>query len=92
MFEEMVFQMFGINAAASCTSVKLAVHLFDIPDGAVNGNDVRCFFVIREGEVVRVGEVGDLQCWMLVGKMSQTRRPVLVQASSVPKRLHHCRR
>ena len=51
--------MLGIHSTAACATVELARDLFYVFKWAVNGDYVRGFAIVSEGQVVWVREVGD---------------------------------
>ena len=54
MFDELVLQVFRVNATASCAAVELAGNAFRIPNWAVDGDYARCFTLVRKGYVAGV--------------------------------------
>ena len=54
MFEELVFEVLRIDAAAASAAVELACNAFGVSNRAVNGYDARRFAVVGECEVVGV--------------------------------------
>ena len=68
MLQEHVFESLGSHAAAACTTMEFVGDLLGITCGAVDGDDVRWWAVVLEGDAVRVGYVWSADGWVLVGE------------------------
>jgi hypothetical protein len=54
VLKELVFQVFGVDAAAASAPVELSRSPFGVPDRTVNRDDVRGRAVFGKGQVVGV--------------------------------------
>ena len=68
MLQEHVFEGLDSHAAAACTAAEFAGDLFGITCRAVNGDDVRWWSIVLEGDAVGVGYVWSADGCVLIGK------------------------